>query len=301
MALKMEELEDRQTRTYQILSQRRSTFALRWFRFRKNRLAVVGLVLVVLLVVAAVFAPIVAPYSYTKPNFLETFKGPSARHWFGTDSLGRDVFSRVIWALRSACIVGFGAEAVELTVGLMIGALAGYLGGLVDNILMRIVDIVYAFPSFLFSIILVMLLGHNIWAILIAVSATSWVGMARVVRGQVMRLKQSGFIESARSMGAGNWRIIRRYLLPNSMGPVLVAVTFGIPANMMTEAGLSVVGLGIEPPTPDLGQMIIDGQQAMFSYPYLMWTPALLFAITLISFTFVGDGMRDAFDMKGKR
>jgi ABC-type dipeptide/oligopeptide/nickel transport system permease subunit len=287
--------------TSQLNHQKRSALGLRWRRFRRNRLAVMGIVVVLLLVLAAVFASFVAPYSYSTADFANTYVSPNAQHWLGTDSLGRDVLSRIIWALRNAFAVGFGAEVVELTVGLMIGAIAGYMGGFVDNVLMRVVDIVYAFPSFLFSIVLVVLLGHNLGAILIAVSATSWVGMARIVRSQVMRLRQTGFIESARGMGAGNARIIRRYLLPNSMGPILVAVTFGIPANMMTEAGLSVVGLGIEPPTPDLGQMIMQGQQAMFSYPYLLWAPALIFAITLVCFAFVGDGMRDAFDMKGKR
>jgi ABC-type dipeptide/oligopeptide/nickel transport system permease subunit len=283
------------------VGKRRSILRLRWRRFRQNKLALAGLIVVGVIVLLAILAPWVAPYSYSKSNFLATYQPPSAHHWLGTDSLGRDVLSRVLWGLRSACIVGFGAEIVELTLGLMLGAIAGYVGGFVDSVLMRIVDIVYAFPSFLFSIILVVLLGHNIGAVLIAVSATSWVGMARVVRSQVLSVRQSGYIESSRSMGATWWRAIRRYVIPNSLGPILVAVTFGIPANMMTEAGLSVVGLGIEPPTPDLGQMIIEGQASMFSYPYLLLAPALIFAIALLSFTFVGDGLRDAFDSKQRR
>ncbi|MCL6625105.1 ABC transporter permease [Alicyclobacillus shizuokensis] len=280
---------------------RRSVLHMRWHRFCRNKVAVVGLGVVALLVLLAILAPVLSPYSYFKSDFTATYQAPSVRHWLGTDSLGRDVFSRVLWGLRSACIVGFGAEVVELTLGLLLGAIAGYMGGVVDNVLMRIVDIVYAFPSFLFSIILVVLLGHNIWAVLIAVSATSWVGMARVVRSQVLAIRQSGYIESARSLGAGWWRAIRRYVIPNALGPILVAVTFGIPANMMTEAGLSVVGLGIEPPTPDLGQMIIEGQSSLFSYPYLLLAPALVFAVALLAFTFVGDGLRDAFDTKQRR
>ena len=208
---------------------------------------------------------------------------------------------RILGGLRSAFEVGFGAEVVELTLGLMLGAIAGYLGGLTDNLLMRLVDVVYAFPSFLFSIILVVILGHNIWAILIAISATSWVGMARIVRSQVLKIRQAGFIEASRGMGASFWRIILRYIIPNSMGPILVAVTFGIPANMMAEAGLSIVGLGIEPPTPDLGELIIEGQSAMFSYPYLLLGPVIIFALTLISFALVGDGLRDVFDVKSNR
>lgn len=211
------------------------------------------------------------------------------------------MLSRVLGGLRSACAVGFGAEVVELTVGILVGAIAGYVGGTIDNILMRIVDIVYAFPSFLFSIILVVLLGHNLGAILLAVSATSWVGMARIARSQVIRVRESGFVEASMGMGASWWRIIVRYIIPNSMGPILVAITFGIPANMMAEAGLSVIGLGIEPPTPDLGELINEGQSALFSYPYLLFCPVIVFAVTLICFALVGDGLRDVFDSKSSR
>ncbi|WAH35579.1 ABC transporter permease [Alicyclobacillus dauci] len=280
---------------------RQSTFARRWRQFSRNKIAVCGLVFIVILCLAAIFSPLIAPYSYQKSNFLITYQHPTKAHLFGTDSLGRDLFSRVLWGLQSACIVGFGAEIVELTLGVLLGAIAGYKGGYIDNILMRIVDVVYAFPSFLFSIILVVVLGHNLWAILIAVSATSWVGMARVVRSQVLTVRESGYIERARGMGAPPFRIIMKYILPNSMGPILVAITFGIPANMMTEAGLSVIGLGIEPPRPDLGELIIEGQKAMLSYPYLLFAPAACFALLLLSFTFVGDGLRDVFDTKSRR
>ncbi len=272
-----------------------------WRRFTKNRLSLVGAVFVAILVLTAIFAKQVAPYNPLQANFLDTFQAPTWQHWLGTDSLGRDMLSRIIFSLRNACIVGFGAEIVELTVGLMIGAAAGYLGGMVDTILMRAVDIVYGFPTFLFAIILVVMMGHTILAILIAVSATSWVGMARIVRSQVIQVRQNPYIESARAMGASTWQTLTRYVLPNSMGPVLVAVTFGIPANMMIEAGLSVVGLGIQPPTPDLGELILIGQSSVLSYPYLLIWPALLFAVTLLSFSFVGDGLRNVFDTKSDR
>jgi peptide/nickel transport system permease protein len=244
---------------------------------------------------------VISPYNPTTSDFSHVYSPPTWQHWLGTDSLGRDMLSRILGGLRNACAIGFGAEIVELTVGILVGAMAGYLGGTMDNLLMRAVDIVYAFPSFLFSIILVVLLGHNLGAILIAVAATSWVGMARVVRSQVMKVRQSGFVEASQGMGASWWRIITRYIIPNSMGPILVSITFGIPANMMAEAGLSVVGLGIEPPTPDLGTLIIEGQSAMFSYPFLLLGPVIVFAITLISFALVGDGLRDVFDSKSSR
>ncbi len=256
--------------------------------------------MVAVVVLVALCAGWLAPYDYQQSDFMATYQGPSWRHWLGTDGLGRDMLSRIIWALRSACIVGFGAEVVELTVGVLIGAWAGYKGGWIDNLLMRFVDSVYALPSLLFSIILVVILGHGLWVILIAVSATSWVGMARIVRSQALTIRQMGYIDAARSMGASTFTIIRRYILPNAMGPVVVAITFGIPGNMMTEAGLSLIGLGIEPPTPDLGTLISEGQQAMFSYPYLLLGPAVVFALTLLGFTFLGDGIRDAFDTKAR-
>lgn len=264
-------------------------------------MALVGGGMVLLVVLLAVFAGWISPYDYQQSDFLATYQGPTWKHLFGTDSLGRDMLTRILWGLRSACIVGFGAEFVELTIGVLVGAVAGYKGGWVDNVLMRLVDSVYAFPSLLFSIVLVVVLGHSLWVILIAVSATSWVGMARIVRGQVLSIRQSGYVEAARSMGASTMTIIRRYILPNSMGPIVVAVSFGIPGNMMTEAGLSLIGLGVQPPTPDLGELISEGQQAIFSYPHLLIGPALVFAVTLVGFTFLGDGLRDAFDTKSKR
>lgn len=290
-----------QTESVRSFPKRNSGIRKFWKRFSRNRLAVFGLIVIIVALLSAIFANVIEPYNPVYSDFMSIYKAPSWQHWLGTDSNGRDMLSRILGGLRSAFEVGFGAEVVELTLGLMLGAIAGYLGGLTDNLLMRLVDVVYAFPSFLFSIILVVILGHNIWAILIAISATSWVGMARIVRSQVLKIRQAGFIEASRGMGASFWRIILRYIIPNSMGPILVAVTFGIPANMMAEAGLSIVGLGIEPPTPDLGELIIEGQSAMFSYPYLLLGPVIIFALTLISFALVGDGLRDVFDVKSNR
>jgi peptide/nickel transport system permease protein len=280
------------------VARKRSLWSMRWRIFSRNKLAVAGACLVLLVVIVAVFAPWIAPYPYDKGNALDAFTKPNAAHWFGTDAVGRDVLSRLVYSLRNACIVGFGAEAIELTVGLLIGAVAGYIGGTTDTILMRVVDIVYGFPSFLLSIILVIMLGHNILAVLVAVAATSWVGMARVVRGQVMTVRQSEYVDAARAMGASWWQILRRYVLPNSLGPVFVVAAFGIPANMMVESALSLVGLGLQPPTPSWGTLISDGQKAVFSYPYLLIFPTVLFALTLLSFTYLGDGLRDALDSR---
>lgn len=290
-----------QSERLRFLSRKETPFSRFWKRFSRHKLSVIALGVLVVLVLCAALSSWISPYNPTQSDFLHVYEPPSWSHWFGTDSLGRDMFSRVLGGLRSAFAVGFGAEVVELTVGILVGAIAGYVGGPVDNILMRIVDIVYAFPSFFFSILLVVLLGHNLGAILLAVSATSWVGMARIVRSQVIRIRESGFVEASIGMGASWWRIIIRYILPNSMGPVLVAITFGIPANMMAEAGLSLIGLGIEPPTPDLGELINEGQSSLFSYPYLLFCPVAVFAVTLLCFALVGDGLRDAFDSKSSR
>lgn len=275
---------------------RRSFFSAAWHRFKKNRIAVVALAIVVILGLVALLAPLVAPYPYAQANFLLIYQGPTWQHPFGTDALGRDMLSRIIYSLRDASIVGYGAEAVELTVGILIGSVAGYVGGLLDNVLMRFVDVVYGFPSLLFSIILVVLLGHLVTAILLAIAATSWVGMARVVRGQVIAVRQSDYVAAARCLGASWFQILRRYILPNTLAPIIVVVTFGIPYNMMAESGLSILGLGIEPPNPSWGTLILNGQNAMWSYPYLLIFPALTFALTLLAFTYLGDGLRDAFD-----
>lgn len=277
---------------------KRTMATLMWGRFRRNRAAVFGGAFVLFLILCAILAPVIEPYSYMQSNFLATYQSPSWQHWFGTDELGRDMLSRLLFSLRTASLIGFGAEAVELTLGLLVGAIAGYLGGVADTILMRVVDVVYGFPSLLFAIILVVMLGHSLFAILIAVAATSWVTMARIVRSQVIVVKQSDYIAAARGMGANWWQILRRYVLPNSLGPIAVTVTFGIPSNMMVESALSLLGLGVQPPTPSWGALIANGEQAMFSFPYLLAFPAVTFAMTLLAFTFFGDGLRNVFDSK---
>lgn len=280
---------------------RGSSLTRMWARLFGNKLAVVGAGIVLLMLGLVVLAPHIDRYPYQETNLFAAYQGPSWQHWFGTDNLGRDQFVRIFYGLGNAFKVGFGAEVVELTVGVLVGALAGYKGGWIDNLLMRTVDIVYAFPSLLFSIILVVILGRSILVILIAIAATSWVGMARVVRSQVLTIRQSRYIMAARSMGASSGRALWRYVLPNAMGPIVVAVSFGIPGNMMVEAGMSLIGLGIEPPTPDLGALISLGQASVFSYPYLLIFPTGVFMLTLIGFTFFGNGMRDAFDTRHKR
>lgn len=280
-------------------AERRTMSGLIWQRFRRHRLSMIAAVVVVALIALAILAPWVAPYSYSRADFTAIYQGPTWAHWFGTDADGRDMLSRIIWSLRDACTVGFGAEAVEVTLGLFLGAIAGYFGGVVDDVIMRLVDIMYGFPSYLFAVIITSVFGRGIGMVLLAIALTSWVGMARVARGQVLQTKQSAYVEAARALGASWWQVLTRYVIPNSLGPVIVAVTFGIPANMMVESALSLIGLGIQPPRPSWGALITSGQEAVIGYPYLLIFPAVTFAVTLLAFTYLGDGLREAFDPRG--
>lgn len=270
----------------------------RWIRFKRNRLALCGAVFCVFLVVVAIAAPLIAPYGFVKPDY-DRLLAPafSEGHLLGTDDLGRDVLSRLLYSLRTALMVAFGAELTALAVALLVGLPAGYLGGKVDQLLMAGTDIMFAFPSYLFAIILVTVMGRTYWAIVVAIAIASWVGQARLIRAQVLKLKTFEYVEAGRSMGASGITLVTRYILPNALGPVLVATSFGIPAAIMTESGLALLGLGVAPPTPSWGQMIAEGYAQILTQPHLIISPLVLFALTMLAFTWVGDGIRDAFDV----
>ena len=276
----------------------RSELARKWARFRKNKIALVSLIFVAVLVIAAIFAPVLAPYDPTEQDLLNRFQPSftSLSHPLGTDTLGRDILSRLIVSLRTALMVGFGAELIALVLAIAIGMTAGYLGGRADEVLMAFNDVMYAFPSYLLTVILVVVMGRSTGAVILAISIGSWVGQARLARAQTLKIKSFGYVEAGRSMGAGGFSIAVRYILPNALGPLLVATSFGIPAAIAAEAGLSILGLGVAPPTPSWGGMIIDGYHYVLGKPYLIIWPLLLFGLTLLAFTFVGDGLRDAFD-----
>lgn len=280
---------------------KRSYMSVVWGRLKKNKVAMFFLAVIVLLILLAIFGPMISPYDYSTLDYTSLYQPPSAAHWMGTDDSGRDMFTLILYGLRNAFIVGFGAGIVELCIGLILGASAGYFGGRVDNILMRITDIMFGFPVFLFNIMLVMLLGRGIFTIFIAIGITSWTNMARLVRGQVLTLKQSDFIEAGRAMGASNARIIFKYIIPNSVGPLIVALSFSIPNAMFAEAGMSLIGMGVMPPMPSWGALISRGTAYILSSPYMILYPALSFAITVLSFSYLGDGLRDAFDPKHNR
>lgn len=276
----------------------RSEWSRRWGRFRRNPLAMIGLVIVVLVSLAALFAPLVAPYHFTtiSPGN-ELLPTGSPGHLLGTDLLGRDVLSRIIYSVRTALMIAVSAELLSLIVALVIGMSAGYLGGRADQVLMAGTDIMYAFPSYLFAVLLVAIMGRSTGAVILALTIASWVGQSRLMRAQIMKLKTLEFVEAGRAMGASGLTLVVRYMLPNAMGPVLVTTSFGIPANMLAESGLALLGLGVAPPTPSLGTMILDGYRFVMTSPSLIFWPVALFVVTMLAFTWMGDGFRDAFDV----
>jgi ABC-type dipeptide/oligopeptide/nickel transport system permease subunit len=261
---------------------------------------VAGGVVVIFLCLLAIFANAIAPYPYTKTNFSRLNEEPSRDYPLGTDQLGRDLLSRMIYGARVSMLVGLGAQVIVVTIGVPLGALSGYLGGRVDLYLMRIVDVMYAFPNLLFVILVMSMLGAGLTNIFIAIGLTGWVGIARQTRAQVLAIREKEYIEAARGIGAGFARLLLRHVLPNSLTPIVVAVSFGIPQAIFTEAALSFIGVGINPPTPSWGQMVGEGQQYIRSYWHLSIFPSIAIAITMLSFTFLGDGIRDALDPKLK-
>jgi oligopeptide transport system permease protein len=269
-----------------------------WRRLLRNRLAVAGGVAIIVLCLVAIFANVIAPYSYTKANFGEIYQFPSREHPLGTDQLGRDVLSRMIYGARVSMLVGLGAQVIVVLLGVPIGAVAGFSGGRVDLLLTRFIDVMYAFPRLLFVILVMSMLGAGLVNIFIALGLTGWVGIARQTRGQVLSIKEKEFVEGARALGAGFGRVMTRHVLPSALTPIVVAVTFGIPEAIFTEAALSFIGVGINPPTPSWGQMVGENQQFLRSYWYLCVFPSIAIAITMLSFTFFGDGVRDALDPK---
>lgn len=268
-----------------------------WRRFRRNKLATVSLVFVALLVLVAIFAPLLAPYAYDDTDYIARRVGVGAEgHILGTDELGRDVLSRLIFSVRTALIIAIGAEAVSLILAIVVGLTAGYMGGKMDDLLMAATDVMFVFPSYLLMIIFVTVFGRNEFTIFLAIGISSWVGTARLVRAEVLRLKNQEFVEAGKAMGASGGTIALRYIMPNAWGPLLVSVSFGIPGAIMAESGLALIGLGVQPPTPSWGSMIQDGLQWVLVSPHLILAPVLLFTVTMLAFTWIGDGLRDAFD-----
>jgi oligopeptide transport system permease protein len=265
-------------------------------RLVQNRLALAGLLVLALFAVVAVFAPLIAPYDPNAQDYSASLAKPSAEHLMGADTLGRDWFSRLIYGARLSMTVGFFAQAIILCIGVPIGLAAGFFGGRVDNLLMRFGDLVYAIPDLLFIILLRTVLGGGIFTLFFVIAIVSWVNLARLVRGQILSLKEREFVTAARSLGASNRAIMWRHLFPNTVGPIIVLVAFGIPKAIFVEAALSFIGVGVGVETSSWGSMIDAGRQAIFGSPHLVLFPAGAIALLMLSITFVGDGLRDALD-----
>ncbi|MGH2560461.1 MAG: oligopeptide ABC transporter permease [Thermomicrobiales bacterium] len=266
--------------------------------FARHRLAVGGLCVIVLLAIAALFAPLVATHDPNRVDLLAASAGPSADHWLGTDDIGRDVFSRLIYGARVSLSVGLVAVTIYVVIGTVLGALSGFFGGAVDALIQRLTDTVMCFPGLIIIIAAVSIVGPSIYNVMVIIGLLTWPGICRLVRGQFLTLRAMEFVEAARAMGAGNWRIIFRHVLPNAVAPITVAATFGVASAILTEAGLSFLGMGVQPPTPSWGNLINTAQSAavMQQMPWL-WIPAgILIALAVLSINFIGDGLRDALD-----
>jgi len=277
-----------------------------WQRFRRNRLAVAGAALVVFLVLVAFLSPLLVHFGLLidpiKQEVEHIEAGPGMfGHLLGTDELGRDTLSRLMYGSRISLSVGILVQGIILPIGLAVGLAAGYFGGRIDNLLMRFTDVWYAFPDLIFVLVLVSVFGPSLLSIFGAIALVNWVGLARLVRGQVLAIKEKEYIEAARSSGSPPLKLILKHLLPNALGPIIVTVVFGIPNAIFLEAVLSFLGVGIQPPTPTWGQMVFDGYEAVYANPTSVVFPALAIGFTLLSFSFIGDGLRDALDPRMKR
>ena len=268
------------------------------YRLSRNRAAMLGGLVLVMLVICAVLAPWIAPYSYSFQDLNLGASPPSSDHFLGTDILGRDLLSRILYGARISLLVGFVATGVALVIGVSWGIVAGYFGGRVDSIMMRIVDVLYGLPFIIFIILLMVIFGRNLWLLFGAIGAVEWLTMARIVRGQVIGLKNQEFVLAAQAMGVSNLSMFRRHLLPNILGPIAVYATLTIPQVMLLEGFLSFLGLGIQPPMSSWGTLIKDGVESMEEYSWLLIYPGITFTITLFALNFFGDGLRDALDPK---
>ena len=268
------------------------------YRLTRNKAAMFGACILMILIISAALAPWIAPYSYSFQNLQLGASPPSPEHILGTDILGRDLLSRILYGARISLLVGFVATGVALVIGVSWGIIAGYAGGKVDSVMMRIVDVLYGLPFIIFIILLMVIFGRNLWLLFGAIGAVEWLTMARIVRGQVIGLKNQEIVMAAKAMGVSNFSMFRKHLLPNILGPIAVYATLTIPQVMLLEGFLSFLGLGIQPPMSSWGTLIKDGVESMEEYSWLLIYPGLTFTITLFALNFFGDGLRDALDPK---
>ncbi len=270
-------------------------------RLRKDKLAMFGFAVIIIMTLLAIIVPMVSPYTYDQTDFAHMLEWPSRAHLFGTDKMGRDIFVRTMYGARISLTIGFTAAAINMVIGVFYGGIAGYVGGRTDMIMMRLVDILSGIPSLLYLILIMMFLGNNIKSILIAMCLTFWITTARMVRGQILTLREQDFALAAKVCGQTRWQILVHHLIPNSMGSIIVTVTFLIPQAIFQEAFLSFLGIGIQVPKASWGTLANDAIEYLFSYPYQMLFPAFAISITIFALNFIGDGLRDALDPRLKK
>jgi oligopeptide transport system permease protein len=267
-----------------------------WERLKRHHLAMASLAFLIFLSLIAIAAPLITRFTYFDQNADMALQFPSRTYWFGTDSLGRDLFSRLIYGARISLSVGFFTAMLSLVIGTIYGSISGYAGGKVDTVLMRMADVLYALPSILVTVLIMLVVGRGPVGIFIALGIVGWIGGARLVRGQVLQAKEMTYVEAARSLGVRQSRILFQHILPNILGPVIVNLTFDIPQNILSESFLSFVGLGLEPPYASWGTLANEGWRAYRTYPYLIIFPGVVLFLTILAFNFLGDGLRDALD-----
>jgi len=278
-----------------------------WRRLKLNKPAMIGLIILATLLIVSIIGPFLNNYNYYVQDYKElnikpfSEKAFSTNHWFGTDDLGRDIWQRVWKGTQISLFIGILAATLDLTIGVLYGGFSGYRGGYVDDIMMRIIEIISGIPGLIITILMVIVFQPGIFAIILALSISGWMGMARLVRGQIFQLKEQEFIMAAKTLGAGTGRMMLKHLIPNTMGPIIVAVTFTIPSAIFTEAVLSFIGLGLRPPIASLGTLINAGQAMLRSYPWNLWFPATVISLIMLSFNMLGDGLRDALDPRMRK
>ncbi|MDP5273348.1 ABC transporter permease [Chengkuizengella axinellae] len=267
-----------------------------WIRLKSNKIAITAIVVLSVLILMAIFAPIFSSYEYQGQVLEDKNQPPSLEHWFGTDELGRDMFVRTWYGARISLFIGVVAALIDLTIGVIYGSIAGYFGRKVDEVMMRICDVLYGIPYLLVVIMLMVVLPQGLGTMILALTVTGWITMARIVRGQILQLKEQEFVLSARSLGSSTKRLLFRHLIPNAMGPIIVTLTLTIPLAIFTEAFLSFLGLGVQAPIASWGTMAENGIQALRYFPWRIFFPAFFISLTILAFNILGDGLRDALD-----
>ncbi|QHW30112.1 ABC transporter permease [Paenibacillus rhizovicinus] len=296
-----EKLEQKHSEAEVIATESRSTWQITWARLRSNRWAMTGLYILVAITVLAIVCPMFSPYTSYTNDLDNTFASPSAKHWFGTDNLGRDLFTRVWMGVRISLTVGVAAALFDLLIGIIYGGIMGYASKRVGGVMNKIAEMLYAIPHLLVVILLSVVMGSSLTTIIIALSITGWITMSWIVRGQILQLKTQEYVLAAQSMGASNARILFKHLIPNTLGPIIVTVTLSVPSAIFSEAFLSFLGLGVQSPAASLGSLIGEALSSWTLYPWLMLIPAALLSITMLAFNIFGDGLQDAFDPKMKK